>query len=689
MDDIVKRAISLSHARSQNNNNTYDKDQVIDLCDHLVKFVSSLNDEDVERERISQAMLDKGLLDVLKDPKLLAETNSSLSDEYFRTIYAQTIAELAKVEFWRIPLSDPGIMRFVLSSIRIDEKNIPTIIQVCRAVGNTCCDNDIGRSTLSQLNGIQRMIDLLKTLFVNQTRDPPSANILSKDSLDQSSPTPTLPENSEEIPKTESIIEKRQDIDGIHIDHKLISTLSGCLFNVINGYEYGQEIAIKEDIISDIVRILSHYWTQLAVDDTRLPCLLILHCLIDTNLGRQQMLSTKITSDLVSILKQTNVDDESSLTSLLEMLTSLCEDDEVKLHLVRKEHIDSILINILDMNNCDQTLDSEVTKLILDLLILILTHDTCMDLLFRSGSGTLYKQCLNWLEQEKDYHQLVSSILAIGNFARNDINSAKIVQDNVHQTLFKILVKEAKVDGDLRIQHACLSALRNLSIPCRNKAIIAAPGGNLIRVLREMSAIKTHPVVFKLLATLRMLTADQEHVATELGTDELFLERIIDWSINEDHPGVKAESARLLTWIIKNSKCRTVVDNIVELNGVHGIIEMISCGIKCGIMQNEAFLALILLFASTNPLLEDLLIEGQLGYHTHLFLTSMVHEDICEEILSNFITLLHLISGRSIKLKNHLIQQKILTDLQNIPINGCSNINSKLNTLMAMLGENQ
>lgn len=270
-----------------------------------------------------------------------------------------------------------------------------------------------------------------------------------------------------------------------------------------------------------------------------------------------------------------------------------------------------------------------------------------------------------------------------------DINSGKIVQDNVHQTLFKILVKEAKVDGDLRIQHACLSALRNLSIPCRNKAIIAAPGGNLIRVLREMSVIKTHPVVFKLLATLRMLTADQEHVATELGTDELFLERIIDWSINEDHPGVKAESARLLTWIIKNSKCRTVVDNIVELNGVQGIIEMISCGIKCGIMQNEAFLALILLFASTNPLLEDSLIGGQLGYHTHLFLTSMVHEDVCEEILSNFITLLHLISGRSNKLKNHLIQQKILTDLQNIPINGCSSIHSKLNTVMAMLRENQ
>lgn len=96
-DDIVKRAISLSHSRSQNNSNNYDKDQVIDLCNHLVKFVSSLDDEDVQRERISQALLDNGLLDVLKDPKLLAETNSSMTDESFRTIYAQTVAELAKV----------------------------------------------------------------------------------------------------------------------------------------------------------------------------------------------------------------------------------------------------------------------------------------------------------------------------------------------------------------------------------------------------------------------------------------------------------------------------------------------------------------------------------------------------------------------------------------------------------------
>ena len=69
---------------------------MIDLFNHLVKFVSSFNEEDVERERISRALLDNGLLDVLKDPKLLADTSGPLTDT-LRTIFAQTIAELAKV----------------------------------------------------------------------------------------------------------------------------------------------------------------------------------------------------------------------------------------------------------------------------------------------------------------------------------------------------------------------------------------------------------------------------------------------------------------------------------------------------------------------------------------------------------------------------------------------------------------
>lgn len=268
-----------------------------------------------------------------------------------------------------------------------------------------------------------------------------------------------------------------------------------------------------------------------------------------------------------------------------------------------------------------------------------------------------------------------------------DCNSEKIVQDNVHTLLIETLRKEAKLDGDFRIQHACLSTLRNLAIPSPNKSIIVSNEDNVVHLLRTMSFVKSHPVVFKLIATLRMLTVGQEKVATELGTDEVFLTRLVNWILEEDHPGVRAESARLLTWIIKNSKCRTVVDNVVKLNGIEGIIQMISCGSKCGIMQNEAFLALILLFASTNASLEQRLLDAKIGHHIHKFLSLSLNENPPEEIISNLITLLQITSSRSDKLKNHLIGEKILTDLQDISLNGCLNIKPKLNNLMTVLKE--
>lgn len=270
---------------------------------------------------------------------------------------------------------------------------------------------------------------------------------------------------------------------------------------------------------------------------------------------------------------------------------------------------------------------------------------------------------------------------------RPDPNAEKIVQDNVHSLLIDRLRKEAKLDGDFRIQHACLSTLRNLAIPSQNKSIIVSPKDDVIRLLRKMSFVKYHPVVFKLIGTLRMLTGGQEKVATELGTDEEFLARLVSWILEEDHPGVRAESARLLTWIIKNSKCRAVVDNIVKLNGIQGIVQMISCGSKCGIMQNEAFLGLILLFASTNPSLEQRLLDAKIGHHIHKFLSLFLNENLPEEIMSNLITLLQITSSRSDKLKSHLVHEKILTDLQDIPLNGSTSIKPRLNNLMSVLKE--
>jgi len=58
------------------------------------------------------------------------------------------------------------------------------------------------------------------------------------------------------------------------------------------------------------------------------------------------------------------------------------------------------------------------------------------------------------------------------------------------------------VSGGIRLQHALLSALRNLAIPAENKSILLKDG--LVATVLPMMEVPTFPVVFKLLGTLRM-----------------------------------------------------------------------------------------------------------------------------------------------------------------------------------------
>lgn len=59
----------------------------------------------------------------------------------------------------------------------------------------------------------------------------------------------------------------------------------------------------------------------------------------------------------------------------------------------------------------------------------------------------------------------------------------------------------------MRLQHALLSALRNLVIPKPNKKAVIEAG--LVQTILPMLEIHQPPVVFKLLGTLRMTVDSQ------------------------------------------------------------------------------------------------------------------------------------------------------------------------------------
>lgn len=82
-----------------------------------------------------------------------------------------------------------------------------------------------------------------------------------------------------------------------------------------------------------------------------------------------------------------------------------------------------------------------------------------------------------------------------------------MVENGIHENFLLILKKHNGQEGDLRLQHASLSALRNLAIPASNKALILKAGA--LDVLTPMISTCTLTVAFKLLACLRMLVDGQ------------------------------------------------------------------------------------------------------------------------------------------------------------------------------------
>ena len=71
--------------------------------------------------------------------------------------------------------------------------------------------------------------------------------------------------------------------------------------------------------------------------------------------------------------------------------------------------------------------------------------------------------------------------------------------------------------------------------------------------MESLSLLSAQPVIFKLLATLRLVIDGTSEAAREVGRNRSIVETVVDWGTSEA-PAVKAESGRLLAGLIKHSR---------------------------------------------------------------------------------------------------------------------------------------
>lgn len=554
----------------------------------------------------------------------------------------KTIAEITKNNKQRESFTNEKIVAELIKLLKVhgDGSNLPLAIQVCRALGNLCYENQQARVLVGEKDGNVTLFNLLDvkneenqfsqetwTLFI-KTRCGLISNYLV---------------GSEEIAAQA-------------VQMKLIQKIQEILKGVVSS----ESIATNEDLLINI-----------------LPPLSILNEL------------TEITFDVPMVRLLVQILEKSKSSELgemcLELLQCQAENDDVK-YCLAKEGVADKLFELLEkfkkLTASGDDSRRALLKLACDLIVLILNGDDAMHYLYTTP---FLSNVEKWLDSY-DMDLLTTGVLAIGNFARTDSHCTDMVERGVMKKLIAILAKNNGCEDDMRLQHALLSALRNLVIPKPNKAAVVADG--LVETILPMLDIHQPPVVFKLLGTLRMTIDGQESLAMELLQNQKLIEQLILWSKTIDyHAGVSAESLRLIAWLIKHAyKEKATQENpakklddsnlrkFIQIpDAVNSLVIMLNSSHV--VMQNEALIALCILSVTflrstentvtTEITLDDILIESRIGEKISGFITRTA-DTMTKEVVENLRTLLQQLR-HSEKLISHLNEYNLDELIKSIP----------------------
>ncbi|XP_027757744.1 rap1 GTPase-GDP dissociation stimulator 1 isoform X3 [Empidonax traillii] len=371
-----------------------------------------------------------------------------------------------------------------------------------------------------------------------------------------------------------------------------------------------QSQLINMGVIPTLVKLLGIHCQNAALTEM---CLVAFGNLAELESSKEQFAYTNIAEELVKLFKKQIEHDKKEM--IFEVLAPLAENDVIKLQLVEAGLVECLLEIVQKTVDSDKEDDIAELKTASDLMVLLLLGDESMQKLFEGGKGSVFQRVLSWIPSNSHQLQLAGA-LAIANFARNDGNCIHMVDNGIVQKLIDLLDRHVE-DGNVTVQHAALSALRNLAIPVVNKAKMLSAG--VAEAVLKFLRSEMPPVQFKLLGTLRMLIDAQAEAAEQLGKNVKLVERLVEWCEAKDHAGVMGESNRLLSALIRHSKSKDVIRTIVQSGGIKHLVTMATS--EHVIMQNEALVALALIAALELVTAEKDLENAQLVQILHRLLS--------------------------------------------------------------------
>ncbi|XP_063280499.1 rap1 GTPase-GDP dissociation stimulator 1-like isoform X4 [Prinia subflava] len=393
-------------------------------------------------------------------------------------------------------------------------------------------------------------------------------------------------------------------------DQEVLLHTGRALGNICYDSHTLQSQLINMGVIPTLVKLLGVHCQNAALTEM---CLVAFGNLAELDSSKEQFAYTNIAEELVKLFKKQIEHDKKEM--IFEVLAPLAENDVIKLQLVEAGLVECLLEIVQKTVDSDKEDDIAELKTASDLMVLLLLGDESMQKLFEGGKGSVFQRVLSWIPSNSHQLQLAGA-LAIANFARNDGNCIHMVDNGIVQKLMDLLDRHVE-DGNVTVQHAALSALRNLAIPVVNKAKMLSAG--VAEAVLKFLRSEMPPVQFKLLGTLRMLIDAQAEAAEHLGKNVKLVERLVEWCETKDHAGVMGESNRLLSALIRHSKSKDVIRTIVQSGGIKHLVTMATS--EHVIMQNEALVALALIAALDLVTAEKDLENAQLVQILHRLLS--------------------------------------------------------------------
>ncbi|NXK27378.1 GDS1 protein, partial [Arenaria interpres] len=421
-----------------------------------------------------------------------------------------------------------------------------------------------------------------------------------------------------------------------------------------------QEELVKVGVITSLVRILTDY----AESEPLIHVDLLALCnLAELDIAKEALSKTKVAEQLVKQLRR--AENHERLEIVFEVLQALAENDALKVQLVEAGVQEVLSEILLRLQGSSQAEDTCIVKAASDLIVSLLLGGT--------GSKDDMKEFLllwgrNNIQTSKGV-KLLESFLSDGNCVR-------MVQVGLIHQLLDLLEKHVE-SGDVSVQHAALSALRNLAVPVVNKVQMLEEG--VAERIQALLRSEMPPVQFKLLGTLRMLTDGQADAAEILGQDPMLLNRLVQWCNTNDHSGVCGEANRLLASILRHNRSQEVVKAIQEAQGVKHLVSMTTS--EHAAMQNEALNALAIASAIDLETLEESFKESQLVQSLHKLLQD---DNTSPEVKYNSMGLLCSLLNSG-DLRQEIEEDKIKETLEQLCSHSNANVVKEAVTILQVL----